>query len=127
MTKKLEIYKCSVCGNVVQVLLPGMEALVCCGEKMQHLAIQNSNDERTEIHSPLLTKTKNGEIEVSVKKHPMERNHFINFIETISEDQNEVRIKYFIPCGEAVLNVPDTKKPFTARSYCNIHGVYQNK
>ncbi|MDE7371510.1 MAG: desulfoferrodoxin FeS4 iron-binding domain-containing protein, partial [Desulfovibrio sp.] len=31
MTKRLQVYKCNVCGNIVEVLHPGDGELVCCG------------------------------------------------------------------------------------------------
>jgi superoxide reductase len=35
MTKKKEIYKCEICGNVVEVLEEGGGQLVCCGQPMK--------------------------------------------------------------------------------------------
>lgn|SRR5574344_1143500 len=128
MTKKLEIYKCAMCGNVVQVLLPGMGELVCCGKPMKKLEIQNEdNDERTEKHAPIVTKHEDGEIEIKITDHPMDRNHLINFIETISKDKNDIKIKYFGPCGNVYLKSKEESDGFTAISYCNVHGLYQNK
>ena len=34
MAAKLEIYKCDVCGNMVEVVHGGKGQLVCCGEQM---------------------------------------------------------------------------------------------
>ena len=34
MTKIDQVYKCSVCGNVVQILEEGTGQLVCCGQPM---------------------------------------------------------------------------------------------
>ena len=50
--EKLEIYKCHVCGNIVQVLLNGMGELVCCGENMKHLEPQFEENELGEKHVP---------------------------------------------------------------------------
>ncbi len=35
MAEKLQVYKCNVCGNVVEVLHGGAGELVCCGEPME--------------------------------------------------------------------------------------------
>jgi desulfoferrodoxin-like iron-binding protein len=35
MTNVQEIYKCEVCGNVVEVRVAGEGELVCCGEPMK--------------------------------------------------------------------------------------------
>ena len=37
MTERLELYKCNICGNLVEVILPGVGELVCCGEPMEYL------------------------------------------------------------------------------------------
>ncbi|MBT3642427.1 desulfoferrodoxin FeS4 iron-binding domain-containing protein [archaeon] len=34
MTKQKEVYKCSICGNVVKVVHEGIGQLVCCGKPM---------------------------------------------------------------------------------------------
>jgi desulfoferrodoxin-like iron-binding protein len=35
MTKEKEIYRCEICGNVVEVLEAGGGQLVCCGKPMK--------------------------------------------------------------------------------------------
>ncbi len=35
MTKRFAIYKCGVCGNIVEVLHAGAGTLVCCGQDME--------------------------------------------------------------------------------------------
>jgi len=37
LAKKGEVYRCSICGNVVEVLQGGKGQLVCCGEPMELL------------------------------------------------------------------------------------------
>jgi len=32
MTAQLEIYKCEICGNIVEMLHAGPGQLVCCGQ-----------------------------------------------------------------------------------------------
>ena len=54
MTEILQIYRCGICGNVVQVLSEGADALVCCGEAMELLEIQHDTNELGEKHSPKL-------------------------------------------------------------------------
>ena len=45
MTKKLEIYKCNICGNITEVLVPESGILVCCGEDMELLKPMNHESE----------------------------------------------------------------------------------
>ena len=125
MTKKLELYKCNVCGNLVQVLLSGVGELVCCGETMKLITSKNSNNdiELTEKHSPVFEQEDNGEIIVKVVKHPMVNEHYIMFVETISATQDEIKINYFYPENEVIMkSCIDNNQ--TAQSYCNIHGLY---
>ena len=35
MTKRLQIYKCELCGNIVEVLHEGGGELICCGQPMK--------------------------------------------------------------------------------------------
>ena len=43
MTKQSGVYKCAVCGNIVEVVHPGAGELVCCGQPMQ-LLTENTTD-----------------------------------------------------------------------------------
>ena len=35
MAERLEVYKCDLCGNIVEVLNGGKGELVCCGQPMK--------------------------------------------------------------------------------------------
>ena len=125
MTKKLELYKCNVCGNLVQILVSGVGELVCCGEVMKSITAKNSDDiELTEKHSPVFEQDENGEVVVKVVKHPMINEHYIMFVETISATQDEIKIKYFYPENEVIMKSCIDDNNQTAQSYCNIHGLY---
>ena len=49
MTNQKEVYRCQVCGNIVEVLHAGAGELTCCGQPMTLLA-ENSVDAATEKH-----------------------------------------------------------------------------
>mgnify|MGYP000389058083 FL=1 len=80
MTKKSEVYKCEVCGNIVEILHTGAGELVCCNQPMKLMA-ENMVDAATEKHVPVINKTQEG-IKVSVGSidHPMEEKHYIEWI-----------------------------------------------
>ena len=124
-TKKLELYKCSICGNLVQVLLAGEGELVCCGEPMKLMTPQNSeaDEQLTEKHTPIIYADE-VVTKVSVEEHPMVNTHYIMFLQTISNDKDEVCTKFLYPGSEAVMRVEGENKNISARSYCNIHGLY---
>ena len=55
MTKKLELYKCEICGNIVDIVLAGEGELVCCGQPMNLLEEQSMQDEMLqEKHVPVI-------------------------------------------------------------------------
>ena len=45
MTERLELYKCNICGNLVEVILSGVGELVCCGEPMEYLEAKKNDSE----------------------------------------------------------------------------------
>lgn len=125
MTGLKQLYKCSVCGNIVEVVHASGGELVCCGKPM-NLLLENSVEASTEKHIPVIEKFEN-EIKVTVGSvaHPMLEEHYIEFIELITE--NRVYRKYLKPGQEpkASFKVGDSVKTFTVREYCNLHGLWK--
>lgn len=125
MTNKFELYKCNVCGNVIEILISGDGHPVCCGEEMQKLENKNDNlnsPDLTEKHSPLIEQHDDN-ITISTLKHPMTKEHHIMFLQTISKDQTQSHIQFFNPEEQATMTSLNNSD-IIARSYCNIHGVY---
>lgn len=128
MTKKLELYKCDVCGNFVEVVLAGAGELVCCGEPMKLLKA-NTTDAAQEKHVPFFVK-KDDELEVRVGSvlHPMTDEHYIQFIEVVSEDERYVKRKYLFPTDEPIFPLKGYDiGALSAREYCNLHGLWEAK
>jgi superoxide reductase len=124
MTNKLELYKCNICGNLVEVVLSGVGTLVCCGEDMEKLA-PKTFDEKAEKHVPVI-EVKDEEVTIRVGQvpHPMEEAHYIQFIEAISEDNNYIKRKYLKPGDEPELKFKCNCSKLSARELCNIHGLW---
>jgi superoxide reductase len=81
MTEKLQIYKCEICGNIVEVLHTGKGQLVCCGQPMK-LQVENTVDASKEKHVPVVEKIEEGiKVKVGSVPHPMEEKHYIEWIE----------------------------------------------
>lgn len=120
MPGQLEVYKCSICGNIVEVLHGGGAALVCCGEEME-LLTENTVDAATEKHVPVI-EMGDGVIKVKVGSvpHPMEEAHYIEWIELLAD--GKAYRQFLKPGGapEASFNLSASK--VTAREYCNLHG-----
>lgn len=87
MTALRELYKCEVCGNVVEVAHEGAPALVCCGQPMKKLEAKTA-DEGKEKHVPVV-EIEGDMITVTVgsTEHPMAEDHYIKFIEVLTADK----------------------------------------
>lgn len=128
MTKKLEMYKCGACGNFVEVVLSGEGELVCCGQPM-NLLKANTTDAAQEKHVPFFIKEDNQlEVRVGSVLHPMTDEHYIQFIEVVSEDGKYVKRKYLYPTDEPTFLLKGYDiGALTATEYCNLHGLWEAK
>ena len=123
MTKKNEVYKCSLCGNIVEILHAGAGELVCCSQTMV-LMSENTVDAAKEKHVPVITKVAEGyKVSVGAVAHPMEEKHWIEFIELIAD--GKVYRQYLNPgdAPEATFCIKANK--VSAREYCNLHGLWK--
>ncbi len=125
MTNKTEIYKCGICGNIVEVLHAGEGQLVCCGQPMT-LLDPKTEDEGQEKHVPVIEKTDTGIlVKVGSIQHPMEESHYVEFIEVIA---GEAVLRKFLKPGD----VPEAEfkgldENVTAREHCTVHGLWKSK
>ena len=123
MAEKLQIYKCNVCGNIVEVLHGGAGELVCCGQPMENLT-EKTADAGMEKHVPVIEKVEGGiKVKIGSVPHPMEAKHYIEWIEVIADGK---AYRQFLNPGqppEAVFNVKAAS--VTAREYCNVHGLWK--
>jgi len=120
MTQLYSIYKCEVCGNIVQVVHQGQGTLVCCGKEMVTM-IEQGEGEYAEKHAPVI---EDNLVKIGTVEHPMEEDHYIEWIEAISESGEHSKI--FLKPGQK----PQAEfcfKPVEARMYCNKHGLWINK
>ncbi len=124
MTKKLEIYKCEVCGNMVEMVHEGQGQLVCCGQPMVLMA-ENSVDASKEKHVPVVEKIDGGyKVKVGSAAHPMEEKHYIEWIELVAGD---VAQRVFLKPGqEPEASFCTDATSVTARAYCNLHGLWRS-
>ena len=123
MTKKLQIYKCEICGNIVEVLHEGAGELVCCGQPMV-LREENAVDAAKEKHVPVVEKTAGGaSVKVGSVAHPMEEKHYIEWIQIIADGK---AYRQFLKPGDAPEATFDIEAgDVTAREYCNLHGLWK--
>ena len=123
MTEKLQVYKCEVCGNIVEVIHEGAGELVCCGQPMK-LFVENTEDAAQEKHVPVIEKIDGGfKVAVGSVAHPMEKKHYIEWIELVADGR---AYRQFLNPGdapEAVFKIEAEK--VTVREYCNLHGLWK--
>lgn len=123
MTKRLQIYKCEICGNMVEMIHEGIGQLVCCGQPMK-LYEENTVDASREKHVPIVEKIEGGfKVKVGSVSHPMEEKHYIEWIEVIADGK---AYRQFLKPGDApeAVFMLDASA-ITAREYCNLHGVWK--
>ena len=123
MTALLQVYKCSLCGTIVEVVHAGEGELVCCGEPMK-LMKENTVDASKEKHVPVIEKVAGGyKIKVGSIPHPMEEKHYIEWIELTAD--GKVYRQFLKPgqIAEAVFMIE--AKSVIAREYCNLHGLWK--
>ncbi len=125
MAEKLEVYKCMVCGNIVEVLHGGDGELVCCDQPMKRM-VENTVDAAKEKHVPIIEKISGGfKVKVGSVAHPMEAKHYIEWIELVADGK---AYRQFLEPGmspEAVFEVEADS--VSAREYCNIHGLWKGE
>ena len=123
MTGLKQVYRCNVCGNIVEVLHTGVGELVCCGQPMELLQ-EKKTDVGLEKHVPVVETTAKGvKVKVGDVPHPMEEKHYIEWIELII---NGGSCRKFLKPGdkpEAEFGI-DSKRVLGAREYCNVHSLW---
>ena len=125
MTELKQIYKCNICGNIVEVLHTGVGQLICCGQPMELLA-EKAVDIGLEKHVPVIEKVGNKvKVKVGSVPHPMEQKHYIEWIEIISDGR--VYRKFLKPGDKPEAEFETTAEKIDAREYCNIHGLWKSK
>ena len=124
MTELNEIYKCEICGNIVQMLHAGPGELVCCGQPMDLLE-EKTADMTLEKHVPVIER--DGDlikIYVGSTLHPMEEDHHIEWIELVADDRRQR--KYLKPGDPPEALFLCRGEKLSAREYCNLHGLWKS-
>ncbi len=123
MTQQRQVYLCEVCGNLVEVLRAGAGELVCCGQSMK-LQTENTTDAAVEKHVPVV-ETIGDQIKVQVGSvpHPMQEDHFIEWIEVSSG--GSTMHKHLLPGDAPEASFPLPEGLYQVRAYCNLHGLWK--
>ncbi len=124
MTERSRVYKCNVCGNIIEVLHAGVGKLICCGQEMELLK-DKTEDLGDEKHVPVIEKTGKGfKVMVGSVPHPMEEEHYIEWIELIADGR--IYRKFLKPGDMPEAEFCIEALEITAKEYCNIHGHWKS-
>ena len=124
MAKKLEVYKCMACGNIVEVLHGADGELVCCGQPMK-LMTESTADSTTEKHVPVIEKIDGGyKVTVGSTIHPMTDEHYIEWIELLAD--GKAYRQFLSPGQEPIATFNIEADTVSAREYCNVHGLWKS-
>lgn len=117
------VYRCNICGNIVEVLRAGAGELVCCGRPMELLQ-EKTEDVGKEKHVPVIERTERGvRVKVGAIPHPMEEKHYIQWIEIIAD--GAVYRKDLQPGDKPEAEFEIKARKLEAREYCNVHGLWK--
>ncbi len=124
MAERNQIYKCNVCGNIVEVLHGGDGELVCCEQPME-LLDQKTEDQGYEKHVPVIEKNSDGVlVEVGSIPHPMEEQHYIELIEIIADGR--VCRQSLSPGEKPEAFFKTNAENIVAREHCTVHGLWKS-
>lgn len=126
MIKESEIYVCEICGKIVEVLRDGSGELVCCGQAMTLEKAKVDDSENAEKHVPSAKRNGNRvEVMIGSVEHPMEREHYIEWIETTQGNRSKrVALQ---PSDRPSAEFCVEEGPAVVRTYCNIHGLWKKE
>jgi len=124
---KNKLYKCEICGNIIQVVDGKPIPVICCGQEMTKMGEQTLEAEKQEKHVPIIEVNGN---EVLVKvgsvEHPMTEEHHIQLIQLLQGNKL---------VGEKELtegDKPEAKfcldnvENLNAKALCNLHGLWKS-
>ncbi len=123
-TKKLQVFKCDLCGNMVESVHEGGGELNCCGQAMTAFE-ENTVDAAKEKHVPVVEKIDGGyRVKVGDVAHPMGDDHYIEWIELIAGGKayREFLEPGAVPEATFLVDADNVK----VRAYCNLHGLWQS-
>ena len=125
MSKQYEVYRCAVCGAIVEVVQGGAGTLHCCGQPMDRMEEQET-EAAAEKHVPVVQAEEGGYVvTVGSVAHPMQAEHYIQWIELAGTDG--VQRHYLQPGDRPVAHFKTTAQEVSARAYCNLHGLWKQK
>ena len=120
----MKFYRCSHCGNIMVLLTDGGAPVVCCGEKMYQMQ-PGTVEASLEKHIPVYSvENQNVRVQIGEVPHPMEQEHWIEWI--VLETNHGYSVRHLHPGDkpEAVFALIQGETVKEIYEYCNIHGLW---
>lgn len=122
MKKEIHFFRCTHCGNLITFLEESGAPVTCCGDVMSELKA-NVTDAAVEKHVPVTEKNEDKlTVTVGSTLHPMQEEHFIEWIVCVSGEKVEFR--YLNPGDEPAVEFCGVTSG-TVYAYCNLHGLWK--
>ena len=123
---KKKYMRCSVCGQIVELVKDTGVGLICCGEPMEEIHPRTDDEVFAEKHVPTF-KVEGNKVLVQVGSilHPSTNDHYIQWITLITTRGSQTKmlkpgdspaVVFHIAPGESVLEIYE---------YCNIHSLWK--
>ena len=124
-----ELFRCNICGNVIEIVHEGVESLACCNEDMERLKVNEADSKNYHFaHVETVKKVDDIEYKQITFNHEMTPEHYIEFIEAISNDGVHLKRKYLHAGEPAVMTLKCAcNQGFFIRLYCSRDGVWITK
>jgi superoxide reductase len=123
--RKLKVFRCAICGNIVTLLHEGGGELVCCGQPMNLLTAGENDTAAKEKHVPVFSVIGDSvTVDVGNVPHPMTEEHYIQFVILVTD--TGVFTEFLQPgqAPKAFFTVPEGET-FEVFEYCNLHGLWK--
>lgn len=111
---------------MTEVVHTGAGTLVCCGKEMVHMTDEVKPEISWEKHIPTIeidgTKVT---VKIGAIEHPMTPEHYIEWIELITENRTYKKFLNPDPAkpDQPIVIFDIDAKIIGARGYCNLHGL----
>ncbi len=123
MAERLSVLKCETCGSIVTVLHASDCDPECCGKPMKRF-VENTTDAAKEKHVPVIERKPDGiKVSVGAVPHPMETEHYIEWIELLADGFSHRA--FLKPGDKPEAFFPVKAQTVQAREYCNKHGLWK--
>lgn len=122
---EMKFYRCNHCGNIVAKVHDSGVNVVCCDDDMVEL-VPGTTDGAMEKHVPVFEiKDNMVHVKVGSAEHPMDVNHYIQWIAIETNMGNQRKCLNAGDKPEACFALCDGEKVTAVYEYCNLHGLWK--